>query len=107
MSTEEKFVLPLGKHQVSGIFDRIDKHSDSEFEIVDYKTGRVSDQQKIDQDLQLTTYDWAAKQKWPQIKNLKLTLHYLGPNIKLTTSRDKSHHSHLGLSYQRCEESLP
>ena len=95
MTTEEKFVLPIGKHQLAGIFDRIDKHSEDTFEIVDYKTGKVPDQQKIDKDLQLTTYDWAAKTKWPQIKDLKLTLHFLGPNIKLSTSRDKSHHQQL------------
>jgi len=95
VSTEEKFVLPMGKHNISGIFDRVDKLSDEYFEIIDYKTGRVSDQNRLDKDLQLTLYDWAAKQKWPHLKDVKLSLHFLRPDLKMSTKREKAHHQEL------------
>ena len=105
VSTEEKFVLPMGKHQISGIFDRVDKLRDDHFEIIDYKTGRVSDQRRLDKDLQLTLYDWAAKQKWPHLKEIKLSFHFLRPDLKMSTKREKVHHEELkNIVYKTAEQ---
>jgi len=92
VTIEDKFVLPLGEHYVSGVFDRVDKVTDDNFEIIDYKTGKVPNQNDVDNNLQLTFYDWAARQKWPHLKDIKLTLHFLSPDVKLSTTRDESHH---------------
>jgi len=95
VTTEDKFAIPMGEHTISGIFDRVDKIDEESFEIVDYKTGRVPDQRIVDRDLQLTLYDWAAKQKWPHLKNVKLSLYFLAPDLKLSTQREKKHHLEL------------
>ncbi len=106
VSTEEKFVLPMGKHYISGIFDRVDKLADDHFEIIDYKTGRMPDQRRLDKDLQLTLYDWAAKQKWPHLKNIKLSLHFLRPDIKMSTKRGKAHHEELKETVHKTAEKI-
>jgi DNA helicase-2/ATP-dependent DNA helicase PcrA len=35
---EREFVYPLGRHDVRGMIDRIDRHPDGKLEVMDYKT---------------------------------------------------------------------
>jgi CRISPR/Cas system-associated exonuclease Cas4 (RecB family) len=106
ITTEEKFVLPLGKHQVSGVFDRVDKLSDTEFEIIDYKTGKVPDQRIVDKNLQLTMYDWAARQKWPGLTNIKLSLYFPAPDLKITTIRKPEDHQEMNEIINKTAEKI-
>lgn len=75
---EFKLYLPNGV-PIKGVIDRIDKLSDEEIEIIDYKTGRswplTAEQLKTD--LQLGMYHLAAKIMFPWAKKIKLTLSYL------------------------------
>ncbi|MFA6003893.1 MAG: PD-(D/E)XK nuclease family protein [Elusimicrobiota bacterium] len=38
VSVEREFVYPLGRHEVRGMVDRIDRHPDGRIEVIDYKT---------------------------------------------------------------------
>jgi len=78
------------KHIIAGIIDRIDKNSDNEYEIIDYKTAsRMPSKDTIDRDLQLSIYHLGILTRWPQIlpENIKLSLYFLKHNEKISTER--------------------
>lgn len=60
---EEYFEIPIGQKAVMlGFIDRIDRHPDGSFEILDYKTEpHMRKQEEVDLDWQLHIYYWAAK----------------------------------------------
>lgn len=77
-------------HILTGVIDRIDKTSDENFEIIDYKTSRrLPSQENLDQDLQMSIYHLGILKRWPHIKpeNVKLSLYFLKHGEKITTSR--------------------
>jgi DNA helicase-2/ATP-dependent DNA helicase PcrA len=62
---EYKFRVDLGFCQLSGVIDRLDKHPDGGFEIVDYKTNRrLPPARRLAEDLQLPLYQIAAERIW-------------------------------------------
>jgi len=74
---EEYFEVPLGKNAVmNGFIDRIDKHDDGTYEILDYKTEPTRRTQKAaDEDDQLTIYFWACETLFNMnIKQLSLLM---------------------------------
>lgn len=78
------------KHIIAGIMDRIDKNSDSGYEIIDYKTAsRMPSKETVDRDLQLSIYHLGILTRWPQIlpENIKLSLYFLKHNEKISTER--------------------
>ncbi|MEW6188873.1 MAG: PD-(D/E)XK nuclease family protein [Actinomycetota bacterium] len=78
----EKFIL-------SGVIDRMDKLPEGGYEIIDYKTSRrLPPRSKIESDLQLSIYHLAAQEIWG-IEPEKLTLYFLIPNEKISTSRTR------------------
>lgn len=93
--TELSFQFMLDKIKILGRFDRIDRLDDNRIEIIDYKTGRnVPDNKKIKSDLQLTLYALAAtKINDPLFRKkpdeITLTLYYIEPNIRMSTTRTK------------------
>ncbi len=100
LDTESRFKIPIKhpKHnktcELVGKIDRIDKRSDGKIEVIDYKTSKsLPPQSKIDNDLQLSLYCLAVFIKWPNlnkdIKDIKLTFHFLKHSEVLTTSRTK------------------
>jgi DNA helicase II / ATP-dependent DNA helicase PcrA len=84
-----------GSLKVGGRIDRIDKLSDGRIEIIDYKTGNnVPTEKKVKEDLQLSFYALAATMVKDTILNktpdeIVLSLYYLEPNQKLSTTRTK------------------
>lgn len=67
-------------HILAGIIDRIDKISDGNFEIIDYKTSRrMPAQDTLDKDLQMSIYHLGILKRWPHFKpeNIKLSLYFL------------------------------
>lgn len=91
---ESRFEFPLTEenetHAVSGIIDRIDKNSDDEYEIIDYKTAsRMPSQEIIDRDLQMSIYYLGILNRWPHLKskNIKLSLYFLKHGEKISTFR--------------------
>lgn len=88
-------------HILAGIIDRIDKHPDGEYEIIDYKTSKqMPPQASLDQDLQLSLYSLGLQKRWPHLKpeDIKLSLYFLKHGEKLsakttaeTTEKTKNH----------------
>ena len=81
--------------KIGGRIDRIDKYKDGKIEIIDYKTGsNTPDNKKLKEDLQLTFYALAAThvnelELNKQPEEILLSLHYLEEDKKFTTSRTK------------------
>ena len=69
--------------------DRLDWNDKTNmFEIHDYKvTGSLMTQEEADSDWQLGLYHIALKEKWPDIKAVKLVWHSLLYNTEFTSSR--------------------
>lgn len=75
-------------HILAGIMDRIDKHSDGHYEIIDYKTSRrMPSQDALDKNLQLSLYALGLQKRWPHIKpeEITLSLYFLKHGEKLST----------------------
>jgi RecB family exonuclease len=84
---EFRFTIEVEGVQLSGVIDRMDRIPGGGYEIIDYKTNRrLPPQSRIDRDLQLSVYHLAAKEVWG-IEPERLTLYYLLPGQRMTTTR--------------------
>jgi RecB family exonuclease len=84
---EFRFTIEVEGVALSGVIDRMDRIPGGGYEIIDYKTGRrLPPQARIDQDLQLSVYYLAAKEIWG-IEPERLTLYFLLPGQRMTTTR--------------------
>ena len=83
LSLEKPFQFLLGDVRIGGRVDRIDRLPDGTLEIIDYKTGRNSiDEKQIKNNLQLAIYTLAAKTipeitRGPKNSEIKVSLHYV------------------------------
>ncbi len=87
---EHKFNLNLFKDlKVGGTIDRVDRISENELEVIDYKTGATIPTQKdVDKDLQLSIYALAVSDMYKiKPENIKLSLYYLDNQEKVSTTR--------------------
>ncbi|KKQ73564.1 MAG: hypothetical protein US94_C0033G0007 [Berkelbacteria bacterium GW2011_GWB1_38_5] len=89
IATEKRFYIQLNdKHTLSGAIDRIDKLPFGAYEVIDYKTNfKPKTQQDIDKDKQLGFYNIAIKELWPDAEDVRLSMYFLKPDLKLTTTR--------------------
>ncbi len=89
VALEHRFELNFDGFTLTGVIDRIDKLESGRFEIIDYKTTRrLPPRSKVDSDLQLSIYHLATEEIWgfpPE----KLTLYFLVPNVKISTTRSQ------------------
>ncbi len=84
---EFRFTIEVEGVQLAGVIDRMDRLPGGGYEIIDYKTSRrLPPQERIDRDLQLSIYALAAKQVWG-IEPERLTLYYLLPGQRMSTTR--------------------
>lgn len=75
---------------VTGIIDRIDKLPDGRFEVIDYKTGRtLPSQDAVDQNLQLSVYWMAIRDRWPNrdMAGTLVSLYFVKHNEKIRSRR--------------------
>ena len=73
--------------QISGVIDRMDRIPGGGYEIIDYKTSRrLPPKDRVDRDLQLSVYHLAAREIWG-IEPERLTLYFLLPGERMTTTR--------------------
>ena len=86
-STEKTLKAKIGDLILSGRIDRIDK-IDGGFEIIDYKSGKIMDEEE--QDLQLTLYYVLLQNSYLQIIPKRFTYHYLKSNQKLTFGKSEA-----------------
>ncbi|MBN1528729.1 MAG: ATP-dependent helicase [Thermoleophilaceae bacterium] len=61
---ERSFAFRLGPHLLRGRVDRVDKHPDGSYELIDYKTGKAKTADDLRQDVQLSLYQMGARESW-------------------------------------------
>lgn len=80
VGVEREFVYPLGRHEVRGMIDRIDRQPDGRFEVIDYKTAVDVRGDSLPaspaEHLQLRFYALGARECLA-VSPAILTLHYL------------------------------
>ncbi|MCL5292715.1 MAG: PD-(D/E)XK nuclease family protein [Actinobacteria bacterium] len=84
---EHKFFIDVDGVTLVGVIDRIDKLPSGGYEIIDYKTNRrLPAISHVEKDLQLSIYHLAVERIWG-ISPEKLSLYFLLPNQKMSSSR--------------------
>ena len=61
---ERSFAFKLGPHLLRGRVDRVDRHPDGSYELIDYKTGRAKTEDELREDVQLSLYQMGARESW-------------------------------------------
>ena len=61
---ERSFAFKIGPHLLRGRVDRVDRHPDGSYELIDYKTGRAKTEQELREDVQLSVYQMGARESW-------------------------------------------
>jgi DNA helicase-2/ATP-dependent DNA helicase PcrA len=61
---ERSFAFKLGPHLLRGRVDRVDRHPDGSFELIDYKTGKAKTADELREDVQLSLYQMGARESW-------------------------------------------
>lgn len=91
IGTEMGLNFSLGeenKYRMTGYIDRLSRDKDNVYVIHDYKTSaHLPSQEDADNDRQLALYHVGIQKKWPDIKNIRLTWHYLAFDTELVSHR--------------------
>ncbi len=82
---EKSFTVRIGSHYFKGAIDRIDRISETEVGIVDYKTGQPKDDLEFENKRQLILYKVAVEQGMG-MKAGKLSYYYLENNTPVSFS---------------------
>ncbi len=61
---ERSFSFQLGAHLLRGRVDRVDRHPDGTYELIDYKTGKAKTEDELREDVQLSLYQMGARESW-------------------------------------------
>jgi DNA helicase II / ATP-dependent DNA helicase PcrA len=61
---ERSFAFKLGPHLLRGRVDRVDRHPDGSYELIDYKTGKAKTAEELCEDVQLSLYQMGARESW-------------------------------------------
>jgi DNA helicase II / ATP-dependent DNA helicase PcrA len=61
---ERSFAFKLGPHLLRGRVDRVDRHPDGTYELIDYKTGKSKTEEELREDVQLSLYQMGARESW-------------------------------------------
>jgi DNA helicase-2/ATP-dependent DNA helicase PcrA len=78
---ERGFEFRLGEHTLRGRVDRVDRHPDGAYELVDYKTGRPRTPEQLRDDVQLQLYAVAAVDAWG-LEAPRQSYHYILDDVK-------------------------
>ena len=81
VDVEQWFDLELDGAHFAGSIDRIDKNSDGDYIVIDYKTGKTTlSKKKMKEDVQLTLYCLAVKEKYGKLP-VQAGHFYVHPNL--------------------------
>src|SRR4051794_10629027 len=61
---ERSFAFRMGPHLLRGRVDRVDRHPDGTYELIDYKTGKAKTEAELREDVQLSLYQMGARASW-------------------------------------------
>ncbi len=61
---ERRFSFKIGDNTIGGRVDRVDRHPDGSYELIDYKTGAAKSAAELAGDLQIALYRVAARDAW-------------------------------------------
>ena len=83
-STEREFIFTHGEWTLRGKIDRVDKHPDGSWEVIDYKTGTDVDLSlPVTDSLQLGIYALGAQRAW-NMKNGCASFYFVAFNKKVS-----------------------
>ena len=76
------------KYRFTGLVDRLARDQNGVFWIHDYKTSaHLPSQEEADRERQLAFYQIGVRKRWPDIKDVRLVLHYLAFDCELISRR--------------------
>jgi DNA helicase-2/ATP-dependent DNA helicase PcrA len=73
---ERSFSFRIGPHMLRGRVDRVDRHPDGSYELIDYKTGRARKPSQLKDDIQLSLYQIGARESW-KLDSARQSYYYL------------------------------
>jgi len=83
---EQPFSLRVDGLRLTGRIDRVDRHPDGTYEVIDYKTGSARRANELQRDLQLGVYALAAKEVF-RFNPLSLSYYYLETSERVTVEK--------------------
>ena len=83
---EQPFSLPVDGFVVRGRIDRVDRHPDGTYEVIDYKTGSARRPVELQRDLQLGIYAMAAREVF-RFEPLTLSYYYLETGDRVSVEK--------------------
>ncbi len=87
---ERSFSFKLGPHLLRGRVDRVDRHPDGTYELIDYKTGKSKTEEELREDVQLSLYQMGAKESWRLQTSAQSYFYVLtGERVPVTHSEDE------------------
>jgi len=91
IALEERILIDLDRSQgykLCGYIDRLTKAEDGYYEIHDWKTcSRLSSLETIENDRQLALYSIGVKERYPDVKNIRLVWHFLKFDREIDSTR--------------------
>ena len=85
---EQPFSLRVDGLRLTGRIDRVDRHPDGAYEVIDYKTGSAKRAADLQRDLQLGVYALAAREVF-HFDPLSLSYYYLETSERITVDKPK------------------
>lgn len=76
---ERSFSFHIGAHLLRGRVDRVDRHVDGSYELIDYKTGKAKTPGQLKDDVQLSLYQIGARESW-KLEASKQSYYYVLDN---------------------------
>ena len=83
---EQPFSLRVDGLRLTGRIDRVDRHPDGSYEVIDYKTGSAKRAAELQRDLQLGVYALAAREVF-RFDPLSLSYYYLETSERVTVEK--------------------
>ncbi len=83
---EQPFSLRVDGLRLTGRIDRVDRHPDGSYEVIDYKTGSAKRATDLQRDLQLGVYALAAREVF-RFDPLSLSYYYLETSERVTVEK--------------------
>jgi DNA helicase-2/ATP-dependent DNA helicase PcrA len=86
---ERSFTFRLGPNVLRGRVDRVDRHADGHYELIDYKTGRAKSAGELREDLQLSLYQMGARESW-RLETSAQSYYYVLENEKVPVEHSEA-----------------